>query len=224
MICTGRHDPVSAQSKDDALRKPLAINLWLFLLFSLLILTVSGCRSSEVFSYGEIVYRIDYSRPDGNRITEENLARTLQIAEPLAPMFYEPVYLGWGIPIAESEPYEDYVKRVAREEAADPSLEFILRGKRAEREFRLNKDFEAEGQFIARDGFDADYSDHCSLPRVDLSVYPDDGCMFVSYKWFEYKGLMRPDEEEIKKCNEEIVRTLEDGGFFREQSILFESG
>ena len=181
------------------------------ILFSLL--TLTGCQSSEVFSYGEIVYRIDYSRPDGNRITEEALARTLQVSNPLAPMFYEPVFLDWGIPKERGESYEDYGKRVAREEAADPSLEFVLRGKRAEREIRLNKDFEAEGQFIARDGFDADYSDRCSLPRVDLSVYPDDGCMFVSCKWFEYKGLMRPDEAEIKNCNEEIVRRLEDGGF-----------
>ena len=213
MFRASRHEPESTQSKDNAPRGPLVIKLRLFLLFSLLILTVTGCRSSEVFSYGEIVYRIDYSRPDGNRITEEALVRTFQVAKPLAPMFYEPVFLDWGMPIERGEPYEDYVKRVAREEAADPSLEFVLRGKRAEREIRLNNDFEEEGQFIARDGFDADYSDRCSLPRVDLSVYPDDGCMFVSYKWFEYKGLMRPDEEEIKKCNEEIVRTLEDGGF-----------
>ena len=121
MLCTGRHTPESAPSKDDALRKPLVIKLRLFLLFFLLVLTVTGCRSSEVFSYGEIVYRIDYSRPDETRITEENLARTLQVAKPLAPMFYEPVFLDWGIPIERGEPYEDYVKRVAREEAADPS-------------------------------------------------------------------------------------------------------
>ncbi len=213
MLSTGRHGPESAPSKNNVQLGPLILHLRLFLLFFLLVLTVTGCQSSEVFSYGEIVYRIDYSRPDGNRITEEALARTLQVSKPLAPMFYEPVFLDWGIPKERGESYEDYVKRVAREEAADPSLEFVLRGKRAEREIRLNKDFEEEGQFIVRDGFDADYSDRCFLPRVDLSVYPDDGCMFVSYKWFEYKGLMRPDEAEIKNCNEEIVRKLEDGGF-----------
>ena len=166
MLCTGRLNPESALSKDNAPRGPLVIELRLFLLFSLLVLTVTGCQSSEVFSYGEIVYRIDYSRPDGNRITEEDLARTLQVSKPLAPMFYEPVFLDWGIPIERGEPYEDYKKRVAREEAADPSLEFVLRGKRADREIRLSKEFEEEGQFIARDGFDADYSDRCSLPRV----------------------------------------------------------
>ena len=37
--------------------------------------------------------------------------------------------------------------------------------------------------------------------------------MFVSYKWFEYKGLMRPGEAEIEDCNGEIVRKLEQGGF-----------
>ena len=129
MIGADRHEPEHDAVKDDIPpRDPLLTRLRLFLLFSLLILTVSGCRSSEVFSYGEIVYRIDYSRPDETRITEENLARTLQVAKPLAPMFYEPVFLDWGIPIERGEPYEDYVKRVAREEAADPSWEFVLRG------------------------------------------------------------------------------------------------
>ena len=57
MLCTARHDPESAPLKDKAPRGPLVINLRLFLLFSLLVLTVTGCRSSEVFSYGEIVIR-----------------------------------------------------------------------------------------------------------------------------------------------------------------------
>ena len=183
----------------------------------------TGCQSSEVFSYGEIVYKIDFSCSDESRITEEGIADALQVSDPLQPMLYEPVFFDFGFIIYPWEEYEDYVARVDRLKAEDPALEFVTeRGKRAVKGFRLEREIEDEGQYLARDGFDASYSDPDSPRqmqrwhgqyRVDLSVYPDDRCMFVSYKWFEYKGLMRPGEAEIEDCNGEIVRKLEQGGF-----------
>ena len=183
----------------------------------------TGCQSSEVFSYGEIVYKIDFSCSDESRITEEGIADALQVSDPLPPMLYEPVFFDFGYIIYPWEEYEDYVARVDRLKAEDPALEFVTeRGKRAVKGFRLEREIEDEGQYLARDGFDASYSDPDSPRqmqrwhgqyRVDLSVYPDDRCMFVSYKWFEYKGLMRPGEAEIEDCNGEIVRKLEQGGF-----------
>ena len=178
----------------------------------------TGCQSSEVFSYGEIVYKIDFSCSDESRITEDGIADALQVSDLRPPMLYEPVFFDFGYIIYPWEEYEDYVARVDRLKAEDPALEFVTeRGKRAVKGFRLEREIEDEGQYLARDGFDASYSDPDSPRqmqrwhgqyRVDLSVYPDDRCMFVSYKWFEYKGLMRPGEAEIEDCNGEIVLSL----------------
>ena len=119
----------------------------------------TGCQSSEVFSYGEIVYKIDFSCSDESRITEEGIADALQVSDPLPPMLFEPVFFDFGFIIYPWEEYKDYVARVDRLKAEDPALEFVTeRGKRAVKGFRLEREIEDEGQYLARDGFDASYS------------------------------------------------------------------
>ena len=64
---------------------------FLFLLavsvFSLLAL--SACVTTTRGSYGEIVYRIDFSHPDKTGMTEKSIARTLRLSETRALLFYD---------------------------------------------------------------------------------------------------------------------------------------
>ena len=64
---------------------------FLFLLavsvFSLLAL--SACVTTTRGSYGEIVYRIDFSHPDETGMTEKSIARTLRLSETRALLFYD---------------------------------------------------------------------------------------------------------------------------------------
>ena len=87
------------------------------------------------------------------------------------------------------------------------------RGKRSFRHIRLDREIEAEGQYLVREGFDAPFADPGGRMKVELSVFPSDRCMFVAYKWDEPKETPRPDEAAMNACNDVIVRLLEQDGF-----------
>lgn len=190
------------------------------------LLILSACTTTGIsysYSYGKIVYRIDFSHSDDSKMRECNIARCLHLAKTQPLLFYdptEPTFLSYNI---------------------YPAFKHI----------RLSRTIEAEGQFLIRDGFDAPFAGcnkslndahsliwmqygramarYNNLVRVDLSIFPSDRCMFVVYKWYERRdaqgknviydtsvsfiGEKRPEQVTINKCNQEIVHRLEMGGF-----------
>ena len=87
------------------------------------------------------------------------------------------------------------------------------RGKRSFWHIRLDREIEAEGQYLVREGFDAPFADPGGRMKVELSVFPADRCMFIAYKWDEPREIPRPDEADIKTCNDAVIRMLEQDGF-----------
>ncbi|MBO4632213.1 MAG: hypothetical protein J5858_09845, partial [Lentisphaeria bacterium] len=181
----------------------LAVTLVGFAVFSI---DEQFMTESDGGSYGEIVYRIDFSHPDESRMTEQSIARALRLPETLALEFFDNVSL-----------------------------------MRSYRHIRLSRDLEAEGQYLVRDGFDAPFPECDDAMEIDLSVFPADCCMFVAYKWDDRrnennrapgslepppKPLPRPDDAAMNRCNDAIVRLLEQGGFAVNKVALFnpESG
>lgn len=160
--------------------------------FAVLTIDKQFMTESDGGSYGEIVYRIDFSHPDDSRMTEQNIAQALHLPETQALEFFD-----------RATVYRSY----------DHKYYARITLVRAYRHIRLNRDLEAEGQYLVRDGFDAPFTECDGAMKVCLSVFPSDRCMFVAYTWDDRSNLTRPDASAMNRCNDAIVRLLEQDGF-----------
>ena len=160
--------------------------------FAVLTIDEQFMTESDGGSYGEIVYRIDFSHPDDSRMTEQNIAQALHLPETLALEFFD-----------RATVYRTY----------DHKYYARITVNRSYRHIRLNRDLEAEGQYIVRDGFDAPFTECDGAMKVCLSVFPSDRCIFVAYTWDDRSNLTRPDASAMNCCNDAIVRLLEQDGF-----------
>ena len=102
--------------------------------FAVLTIDEQFMTESDGGSYGEIVYRIDFSHPDDSRMTEQNIAQALHLPETQALEFFD-----------RATVYRSY----------DHKYYARITLVRAYRHIRLNRELEAEGQYLVRDGFDA---------------------------------------------------------------------
>ena len=57
--------------------------------FAVLTIDEQFMTESDGGSYGEIVYRIDFSHPDDSRMTEQNIAQALHLPETQALEFFD---------------------------------------------------------------------------------------------------------------------------------------
>ena len=167
------------------------------LLICAAVLALCSLICSCTTSYGEIVYKIQYTPANGGTASEDELKSVF------SDYFTQTTSLG----IFESPDYSDW----NRGTTFSPSR------------FRLDDALESEGQYLLKESFEGRHLHEDPKVEMCFCCFPQENTLFLRYSWNSRHGVDRKmiSDEAILDLNEQVKNAMRSKGCTVDRLVLY---
>lgn len=161
------------------------------------VLALCSLICSCTTSYGEIVYKIQYTPANGGTASESELKNVF------SDYFTQTTSLG----IFESPDYSDW----NRGTTFAPSR------------FRLDDELENEGQYLLKESFEGRHLHEDPKVEMSFCCFPQENTVFLRYSWNSHHGVdgKKISDEAILDLNEQVLSAMRSRGCGIDSCVLY---